>query len=445
MTSPETAGRIVVLHPGLPRVLDVLPVLDGEDTGPRDVARAAAAVAPDGTVPGGPTRTGPDGPVHVVVARTARTADGAAWVAHPPSGLPDGVAAAVREVLAEDAGELPVHPLRPGWHRRGWWDEVTGWVDDALASVQVAPRAGALRPKQVWSMSAVVEVPTASGRYWLKAVPPLFAREPAVVGAVRGAAGVGRAAGVALPTLPTVLAAAPEPAGGARMLMVDAGPVPDDVLPGERERLAAGFARLQAVTADRLDLVAGRAGLDDRSPAALAAGLAHLAEDAVDLGRLSEDERAALRTGLDEQRDRLLALGATGLPPLLVHGDYHPWNAVRRPGWADGEEVVIDWTDASVGVAGLDLVPLAGLRSTGEVDAGPVVDAYVDALADALGEPRPAVRAAVVAALPGAWLVQALAYEGIMRAAEPVSSHEFAGCQERSLRGWLRAAAADSG
>lgn len=219
--------------------------------------------------------------------------------------------------------------------------------------------------------------------------------------------------------------------------MRDAGPVPDDVLPGERERLAAGFARLQAATAPRLDLVAGRAGLDDRSPAALAAGLARLADGAVELDRLSDDERTLLAARLDADRERLPALAGTGLPPLLVHGDYHPWNAVRHPGWADGEEVAIDWTDAAVGVAGLDLVPLAGLRSTGEVDAGPVVDAYVVALAEALGTAEATVRAAARAALPAAWLVQALAYEGILRAAEPLSRHEFAGSQERSRRGWL--------
>jgi hypothetical protein len=445
-SSPEGApDRVAVLHPELPRVLDVLPVVDGGLPGPAEVAAAALRVAPDGTVPGQPTRSGPDGALHVVVARTARTADGAAWVADPPSGLPDGLLRNLREVLDEDAGDRPVHPLRPGWHRRGWWDDVTAWVDAEVAGQRLAPRSGPLRPKQVWSLSAVVEVPTASGRYWLKAVPAHFAREPAVVDAVAVASGPSRADGVVMPRLPVVLAAADEPGGGARMLLADAGPVPDDVLPGERGRLAAGFARLQASTAGLVPLLASRAGLDDRSRAALARGLARLADHGVDLDRLSVDERTALRAGLDEQSDRLLALAGTGLPPLLVHGDYHPWNAVRAPGWADGEEVAIDWTDASVGVAGLDLVPLAGLRADDEVDAGPVVDAYVAALAEELGERRAGVRTAVVAALPAAWLVQALAYEGIVRAAEPVSAHESAGCQERSLRGWLRAAAAAGG
>ena len=440
MSSPEATDRVAVLHPHAPRMLDVVPLVVpavAGETEPADVARAAMGVVPDGTDPAQPTRAWPDGRLHVVAARSTRTADGAAWVADPPSGLPDGVRAALREVLAEDAGDAPVHPLRPGWHRRGWWDDVTAWVDDALARRQLAPRTGPLRPKQVWSMSAVVEVPTATGRHWLKAVPAHFAREPAVIAGVTGASAADRVAGVALPRLPRVVGHQVEPGGAVRMLMTDAGPVPDDVLTGERERLAAGFARLQAATAPRLDLLAARAGLDDRTPAALAEGLAALTDHGVELDRLSAQERTALTTRLDADRDRLRALAGTGLPPLLVHGDYHPWNAVRAPGWADGEEVALDWTDASVGVAGLDLVPLAGLRASGEVDAGPVVDAYVEALADALGEPRRRVRGAVLDALPAAWLVQALAYEGIMRAAEPASRHEFAGCQERSLRGWL--------
>ncbi|MBI4942777.1 MAG: phosphotransferase [Actinobacteria bacterium] len=449
MSSAEATDRVAVLHPELPRLLDAVlvvgPDADGERPGLAEVAAAALRVAPDGTVPGPPTRSGPDGRLHVVVSATARTADGAAWVADPPSGLPDGVTTALRAVLAEDAGETALHPLRPGWHRRGWWDDVTAWVDEALADLQLAPRTGPLRPRQVWSMSAVVEVPTTTGRYWLKAVPPHFAREPAVIDGVRGASAPERAAGAALPGLPRTLASATEPGGAVRLLMTDSGPVPDDVLPGERERLTAGFARLQAATAPRLGPVAGRAGLDDRSPSALAAGLARLTAEGIELGRLTDAERTALAERLPRDRDRLLALAGTGLPPLLVHGDYHPWNAVRHPGWADGEEVAIDWTDASVGVAGLDLVPLAGLRSTGEVDAGPVVDAYVVALAGALGAAEATVRAAVTAALPAAWLVQALAYEGILRAAEPLSHHEFTGCQERSLRGWLRGVPADGG
>ena len=84
-------------------------------------------------------------------------------------------------------------------------------------------------------------------------------------------------------------------------------------------------------------------------------------------------------------------------------------------------------------------------EAEGDFEAVLWVPCHDRSLAEALGEPEKRVRAAVVAALPAAWLVQALAYEGILRAAEPVSRHEFAGCQERSLRGWLRAVAPGAG
>jgi hypothetical protein len=445
---PRSAGPttdlLLVLHPERPLVLDAVPtVADGAQYPDwTDLLSAAAALCPDGAWPHGPVRVTAAGRVSVVVARSDRVAAGAAWVPAPPSGLPDPVRDAVRAVLDEDAGRAPVDARRVPWMRRGWWDEATRWVDDALAAAGRAPRTAPPRPVVAGSISAVAEVATAAGVLWLKAVPGFFAREPALVPALADVRAHAGADGGPLPQVPHVVASRDDGRdgrpGGARMLTTDAGPVPDDVLPGERERLGAGLARLQVATAPHLAVLRDRGRLDDRSPDGLADGLARVVGDGVGLGMLDADERARLRAVTPFWQDRLRALASSGLPPVLVHGDYHPWNVVRHPGWADGEEVAIDWTDAAHGVVGLDLVPVAGMRADPE-NRAPVVEAYVRALAEGFGRPAAGVAAAVDAALPAAWVVQALAYETIGAGSEPVVRWEHDQGQPTALRGLLAA------
>ncbi|WP_088317411.1 phosphotransferase [Kineosporia sp. R_H_3] len=435
-----TADLLLVLHPERPLVLDAVPTVADDAQYPDwgDLLAAAAALCTDGAWPYGPVRVTAAGRVSVAVARSERVADGAAWVPAPSSGLPGPVRDAVRAVLDEDAGHAAVDARRVPWMRRGWWDEATSWVDDVLAAAGRAPRTAALRPVVVGSISAVAEVTTATGVLWLKAVPGYFAREPALVPALADARARGTTGGTPPPQVPHVLASRDDGPAGARMLTTDAGPVPDDVLPGERERLGAGLARLQVATAPHLAGLRDRGRLDDRSPEGLAAGLARVVEDGAGLGMLDADERARLRAVVRPWQDRLRALGSSGLPPVLVHGDYHPWNVARRPGWADGEEVAIDWTDAAHGVVGLDLVPVAGMRAdpAGRV---PVVEAYARALAEGFGRPGADVAAAVDAALPAAWVVQALAYETICASSEPMVRWEHERGQPTALRGLLAA------
>ncbi|WP_088282575.1 phosphotransferase [Kineosporia sp. A_224] len=435
---------LLVVHPERPLVLDAVPTVavDAQYPDWGDLLGAAAALCPDGAWPHGPVRVTAAGRVSVVVACSERVAGGAAWVPAPPSGLPDPVGDAVRAVLDEDAGHAAVDARRVPWMCRGWWPEATAWVDAALAAAGRAPRTAALRPVVAGSISAVAEVTTAAGALWLKAVPGFFAREPALVPALAAVRAQASADGTPLPQVPHVVASRDDGRdggpGGARMLTTDAGPVPDDVLPGERARLGAGLARLQVATATHLAVLRHRGRLDDRSPDALAAGLARVVEDGLWLGALDADERARLRAVAPLWQDRLRALGSSGLPPVLVHGDYHPWNVVRRPGWADGEEVAIDWTDAAHGVVGLDLVPVAGRRAD-PVEHDGVVAAYVRALAEGFGRPEGEVAAAVTAALPAAWVLQALAYEAIGAGSDPLVRWEHEQGQPTALRGLLAA------
>ena len=94
-------------------------------------------------------------------------------------------------------------------------------------------------------------------------------------------------------------------------------------------------------------------------------------------GRLPLDEGATIWAGLQERLHRLPWPG--GEP--LIHLDFHPFNVIL----GGGGPVVIDWTNARSGPAGLDVamsaVILAGVALTGEVpDADQLLEAYAAAI-----------------------------------------------------------------
>jgi hypothetical protein len=306
--------------------------------------------------------------------------------------------------------------------RRGWWDEATAWVDARLADAGRA-RTGDVEPKEHWGVSAVARVPATGGALWLKAVPPIFAREPAVLEVLGGR----------LPGLvPVVFARGDETGGGSRFLTEHAGPVPDDVDDSDLPRLASLIADVQVRTLDLLPQLAG-AGCADRSPARLAAELARMAEDGFEIDLLKADERAVLSGLVPEISDRLRALSDGPLPTVLVHGDFHAWNVVRAAGWSHGEAVVIDWTDAAIGPAGVDLTTL--LRAdVDDASRARVMLAYSTVWAEHLSLPLARVEAAVAATETAAHVVQALAYDEILRALEPQARPPLAGVMAQRLR-----------
>lgn len=120
-------------------------------------------------------------------------------------------------------------------------------------------------------------------------------------------------------------------------------------------------------------------------------------------GRLCETVLVALRgaserTGDEAYRDAAAAIlqwsgdrrvaAALGvLPRTLCHGDAHRGNVVRDPSGA----VLIDWGNARVAPAGLDVAVLTAPGPSEPADRAPdpVPAAYTDTLADALGRPDP--------------------------------------------------------
>jgi len=424
---------VVVLHPDRPLVLTGGAVADGVvqvsvDDPPAnwpELLVATRQVVPDGVWPLGPTRRIPGVWLHTAQARTTVVAPGHRWgdVPDPRWSLP--VQRAVAAALDEVAGRVPTHPLRAPWMRRGWWAEATAWVDAELANAG-RRRTGELEPKDHWGISAVARIPATGGALWLKAVPPMFAREPAVLSVLRE-----RVPGM----VPILLALADEQGGGSRFLTEDAGTVPDDVDPADPPRLAALIADLQVRTTDLLPRLAD-AGCADRSPERLASELARMAEDGFEIDLLDADERTKLRSLVPEITDRLHALSDGPLPTVLVHGDFHAWNVARTVGWSDGDAVIIDWTDAAIGPAGVDLTTLLP-PTADDSDRAKVARAYASVWAGHLELPLAEVEDALAATVEAAHVVQALAYDEILRGLEPDARSGLGGALARRLRALL--------
>jgi Phosphotransferase enzyme family len=427
---------VVVLHPDRPLVLTGGDIADGVvavsvDDPPANWPELLAAtkqVVPDGAWPLGPSRHVAGLWLHAAHARTTSVAPGHRWSELPDPRWSSPVRAAVTTALDEDAGRVPTHPLRAPWMQRGWWTEATAWVDARLAELG-RRRTGEVEPKEHWGVSAVARIPATGGALWLKAVPPIFAREPAVL-AVLGERLSGR--------VPVVFALEDEAGGGVRFLTEDAGSVPDDADDADLPRLAALIADLQVRTLDLLPQLAA-AGCADRSPARLASELARMAEDGFEIDLLDTEERALLTSRVPEISDRLRALSDGPLPTVLVHGDFHAWNVTRSAGWADGDAVVIDWTDAAIGPAGVDLTTL--LRAdVNEASRAKVMLAYSTVWAEHLALPLAEVEAAVAATVVAAHVVQALGYDEILRGLEPQARIPLAGVMVQRLRAVLSAA-----
>ena len=188
---------------------------------------------------------------------------------------------------------------------------------------------------KTWNLSSIWRLPTAHGDVWLKAVPPFFAHEGAVIHAL------------AAPTLPPLIAF--DELG--RTLLEDVRGVDQYEAPTDRHAaMIDALVALQAGAVGRVDEILAAGAPDWR-----AAPFGVAAADVVERGggELGLDERRVLDrlvAGLD---DRFRALAECGIPDTFVHGDFHTGN-VR---WTETGPVIFDWGDCGIGNPLLDLPP----------------------------------------------------------------------------------------
>jgi aminoglycoside phosphotransferase (APT) family kinase protein len=258
---------------------------------------------------------------------------------------------------AEQRG-APVPELRSAWARPGWLEEVQAWAGLPL------------RPARVWSLSAVLR----SGDVWFKAVFPLFHHEPAVTQALARTH----------PRHVTELVRV-DHARGWMLMRELRGRKPDDLAAPLRT-----LGEIQRAWCDRTgELLA--LGAPDRSLAVLESQVAGLVgEVAPDLVNAVPALEAACRDA--------------DFPTTVVHGDFHPGNAVVDD---DGVVVIFDWSDACVSNPLFDL----HVFSIWSDDAQPLIDAYSEGWGEDVSD-------ALARAAAPSCLHQAVSYRAIQAGSE---------------------------
>jgi aminoglycoside/choline kinase family phosphotransferase len=223
-------------------------------------------------------------------------------------------------------------PWRPPWYKPGWMPQVDAWLRQQLGS-QVS-----VRQLRSWQRSAIVRATVAEQHFFFKAVPSVFAHEPALSTWL---------AAQSPGSVPVVHAVQPEQGW---LLLSEAGGTPVDVQPNlERwSKALQQYAELQVATVSHAAALT-RMGLPDRSGTWLDDGLNQLLADEAALlvnqpGGLSSDEVERLRDQATELHQRCVELLACGIPTALEHGDFGPWQVL-----ADADRFTfLDWSDAAL-------------------------------------------------------------------------------------------------
>lgn len=372
------AGYLGAAHP----IMRVLPIGGDRGEGATDIAVVAEPLA-------GP---GPDA---------------TRWIPLDDPRL-DGLrsATALGRHVARWLGELvagTVDPRRQRWERPGFQGEVSRWM---AAQLEVAgtPALGDPTVSQLWAISTMLHVETTGGRVFLKACARVFDAEPAMTETLHRT----------LPgAVPEVIAI---DAAEGWLLMRDAGGVimgeqPADTWPAAFPALAA----IQRATSGGLDGIE----LEDRGPAALAASLPALLESPF-VAAFPDDIGPRFRAAAPRLHDACGALASLPPGPTLMHGDFHPWNALR-----DGDRVVvIDWSDSAMGHPFMDLTNWFKRVGDPAVRRA-MLDVWLDGWVDAA--PRPALEEAARLGLVVGALHQVESYRRIVASLEPDADWGLAG------------------
>ena len=257
--------------------------------------------------------------------------NGIRWLARDAAlmHLPNAERAVVDAWLDWQRGD---DPQRVPWYECGWMAQVRAWLTHEFGPLV------AVEQLRSWQRSAIVRATIGQQRFFLKAVPPMFAHElalstwlaqrfPAITSTIHS-------------TLPE----------RGWLLMHEVAGEPLDVRPNLHRWAEAlrQYAELQVSTVPYAANLKAL-GLPDRSGAWLCASFDSLLADEnallVDLpGGLPSAELTRLRSRaslLHEQCSHLLALD---IPPALEHGDFGAWQIL-----ADNERIAfLDWSDAAL-------------------------------------------------------------------------------------------------
>jgi hypothetical protein len=414
-----TAERVLLLRDGEERL--TLPVVETRDhwymeiTPIIDAARASLGL--DLTAVQGTTARKIDGVTRGIWIMQARDT-----VDHAPT---EGEWRPIPELRTTDVPDeersailrwLDGPPTGTPWLRPGWSDEPLGW---ARRTIENGGRAVTGEPQQFrhWSIASIWRIPTDGGDVWFKAVPPMFAREGAVIELIAES----------MPEhLPQLIARNSE-CGWTLLEALPAGTLrtfESKEQGAQYDEPVRVLARLQQAWIGREEALFD-AGCDDRRVATLPAAIDELlASDFVRSGLTAEEliRLAEFAKGLP---DRIEELRACGVPETLIHGDFHAGNIA-----VEADEIVIyDWTDACVSHPFFDM-PTFLPRDP--VERAGLLETYLSewqafATADE-------IERAWELAEPLACIHHALSYKRILESVEPSLRWEF----DSDVTFWLK-------
>jgi hypothetical protein len=257
---------------------------------------------------------------------------------------------------------------RPQWYRAGWDERADAYIDQVLAATG-RRRSDDSRQVKHWSLSAVLRAPAEGGDVFLKSVLPAYAHEPAVTSWLAGQ-GCGPFAAITATDMTSGWWLADDFGG------TDGQTAP----PADQERIMTQLCRIQVAMLDRTETLVGLGCrlLDNTDLAAAIPDL--LGRD--DLWAAPKELRNLYRALDADEATRLRALGpylrrccaeldAASIPQTLLHGDFHPGNAVLRE---DGV-LLHDWSFAMISNPLFDLA--SGFYDAAPARAAAALDAYL--------------------------------------------------------------------
>jgi hypothetical protein len=303
--------------------------------------------------------------------------------------------------------DLADHPLRLSYARPG------GVANDLAWARRVLYEAGRgkiehARQERSWNLSCVHRLTLDDGdTAWLKAVPPFFSHEGAMLQFMRG---VPRAIRV-----PDLIGS--DAANGRVLLAHVEGPLMWGAALSRWLPVIDRYVATQVTLSRRVDelLALGAPDWRNRPFAQAIAGLAQREDVRSTLDTPSLRALDALVDALPLQLD---ALAACGIPPTLVHGDVHQGNVLDGP---EGS-VLLDWGDSSVGHPFFDLAAFCHRLPPAEHAA--IESQVVAAWQSALPGTDPARAAELIR--PMTALCKALVYRNFLDHIEPSEHHYHA-------------------
>ncbi len=325
----------------------------------------------------------------------------------------------IRQWLEEQAsGDEP--PLRSPWARRGWFARASAWMVATLVQRGYA-LVGPVEQFRSWGISCVLRVPTDRGDVYFKVATKnaLFGDEPALT----------QALAARFPEhVPLPLATEPEERW---MLLADFGKeLRGNGEPAQWAEMLSLYGRLQRATVTEVEALRAAGCLDRRLPQ-LAAQIESLLAAPDFLAHFEPDERERLAALAPRLLAMVERLERYGVPPALVHGDFHPGNIAAQP----GRYLFFDWTDACIAHPFFDLITLqdeARALPDGEALWARLLDDYLALWSDY--EPVERLREAWTLARPLSILHQIVSYQEIVRGQEASAQNEYIG----GVVGWTR-------